>query len=223
MQKFNLSKIEDIINYKFKNPILLKQAFTHSSFANEHRIRSNERLEFLGDSVLSVIISEQLYSLTKKPEGELSKIRSKIVSEKPLAALCEVYGLDKFLLRGTGETKNNLITRAMQADLIESIIGAIYIDSGFESAKNFIYLFFCPLLNSVLESDAIEDFKSYLQEHFSKDKIKYKTSKFGEAHKPIFISRVYINGVASGKGQSTSKREAEQLAAGEAVQNIKKV
>ena len=133
MKASEISKIEKVIDYRFKDKKLLENAFTHSSFANINHVRSNERLEFLGDTVLSTIISERIYFDMDYNEGQLSKLRSKIVSMHPLALLIEKLSLVDFLQYAGSSNRNN-ITDNMKADLMESIIGAIYFDGGVESA-----------------------------------------------------------------------------------------
>ena len=133
----NISAVEKIIGYTFKSKKLLTRALTHSSYSNEHRVESNERLEFLGDAVIEFIITEKLYTEFKGKEGDLSKIRALIVSEKPLAAAIDKLGLEKYLLKGVGESKNTTKSKAMKCDMFEAIAGAIYIDGGIEETKKF--------------------------------------------------------------------------------------
>ena len=137
MQNFDIQKIEKIIGYAFKNKELLKTAFTHSSFSNEHRVESNERLEFLGDSILSVIIAEEIFKRYNKSEGELTKIRASLVSEKSLAFISKQLGIDKFLIVGAGLVKKEP-TDAMIADSFEAMLAAIYLDGGMKNARKFI-------------------------------------------------------------------------------------
>lgn len=220
--KNRVREIEKLVGYKFKNVSLLQTAFTHSSFANENKIESNERLEFLGDTVLNFVISDILYRDVNKAEGKLSKMRSRIVSEEPLFLIGQKLGFANFLRKGIGERKNPE-SKAMIADLVEAIIGAIYLDGGIEPAKRFVLTHFNDLVKEIEVSKIIADSKSYLQEKFVKEKIRYKTTKSGEEHQPVFVSKVFVNKVVCGTGTAGTRRGAEQLAASEAIKNIKKV
>ena len=222
MNKIDISKIEDIIEYKFKNKSLLETAFTHSSYANINHTKSNERLEFLGDTVLSTIISEKIYFDMDYNEGQLSKLRSNIVSMRPLALLIENLGLIDYLQYSGSNNRAN-ITDNMKADLMESIIAAIYIDGGLEVAKKFVKKKFFPLISEMEKLKVLEDSKSYLQEQLKNESIKYTTTKTGSDHNPTFTATVIINGVAMGRGVGSSKRQAEKLAASEALKKLTKV
>ncbi|MBP3630649.1 MAG: ribonuclease III [Clostridia bacterium] len=222
MKGTDLTNIEKIIEYKFTKKELLVTAFTHSSYANINHTTSNERLEFLGDTVLSTIISERIYFDMDYNEGQLSKLRSKIVSMRPLALLIENLGLINYL-RYSGSSNRANITDNMKADLMEAIIGAIYIDGGFDEAKSFVKKKFFPLIVEMEKLEVLEDSKSYLQEMLKNESIKYTTNKTGSDHNPIFTATVVINGVAMGKGVGGSKRQAEKLAASEALKKLTKV
>ena len=199
MKTSEISKIENIIEYRFKIKKLLETAFTHSSFANINHVKSNERLEFLGDTVLSTIISERIYSDMDYNEGQLSKLRSKIVSMHPLAMLIEKLKLVDYLQYAGSSNRNN-ITDNMKADLMEAIIGAIYIDGGIDKAREFVRNNFFSMINEMEKLKVLEDAKSYLQEQLKSDSIKYTTTKSGSDHNPSFTATVVINGVAMGKG-----------------------
>ena len=162
----NIKEIEHIIGYKFKNGQLLKTALTHSSYANIHGIKSNERLEFLGDTLLSTIISERIYFEMDYAEGDLSKLRSRVVSMEPLANLAESLTLDKHLMY-VGSLTNN-----MKADMMEAIIASIYIDGGMENTKKFVSKVFGETVNTMEKLSVLADSKSYLQEHLSSAEIK---------------------------------------------------
>lgn len=222
MKASDITKIENIIEYKFKNKKLLETAFTHSSFANINHVKSNERLEFLGDTVLSTIVSERIYSDMDYNEGQLSKLRSKIVSMHPLAMLIEKLKLVDYLQYAGSSNRNN-ITDNMKADLMEAIIGAIYIDGGLEKAREFVRKNFFSMINEMEKLKVLEDAKSYLQEQLKNDSIKYTTNKSGSDHNPSFTATVVINGVAMGKGVGSSKRQAETLAAEDALKKLTKV
>ncbi len=218
MRKFEAKLIEDIIGYDFHDKELLKTAFTHSSYANEHKKESNERLEFLGDSILSVVISEEIFKRYHKSEGELTKIRASLVSENSLAFIASQLGLDKFLLVGEG-LKQKQPTAAMIADLFEAMLAAFYLDGGIEKTKKFVLHIFESALNDIKKSGVPDSFKSKLQERFKKDKIIYQTSAAGEGEDKYYTAIVLINNIACGKGQAGKKRVAEELAAEQALKS----
>ncbi|MEG1581599.1 MAG: ribonuclease III [Clostridia bacterium] len=217
---FSYEKIEKIIKYSFKNKELLKIAFSHSSYANENKVKSNERLEFLGDTILNFIITERIFHQTKIDEGELTRLRSRIVSEDPLAIISSDLGIDNFLLRGIGESKSP-VSKAVKADLVESVIGAMYEDSrSLDVIREFISFAFAGAMQIIDENCDYKDAKTLLQEKCVTKSLIYNTIKLGEDHAPIYTSKVKINGKILGKGTSTSKRSAEQIAAEEALKNI---
>lgn len=220
--KVDVAGVEAILGYTFKNKDLVVSACTHSSFANQYKLQSNERLEFLGDTVLSTIISEIIYHDKDYNEGQLSKLRSKIVSMKPLALIADNLNLSKFLL-SLGKLQDEEATDNMKADLVEALIGAIYIDGGLESAKKFINKNFIAVVKEMEGLRNLEDAKSYLQEQLKTDTIKYYSTKTGTDHNPIFTATVKVNGVVMGKGSGTSKRIAETFAAEEALKKLTKV
>lgn len=221
MTSAEIKKIENILGYTFKDKNLLITAFTHSSFANNLHTQSNERLEFLGDTVLSTIISERIYADMDYNEGQLSKLRSKIVSMHPLAYLIEGLNLVQYL-QFAGSSRD-AITDNMKADLMEAIIGAIYIDGGLEKARSFVGRNFLDMVQKMENLDELEDSKSRLQEMLKTDSIKYTTNKTGTDHNPTFTASVMINGVCMGRGKGSSKRQAETVAAGEAIKKLTKV
>lgn len=213
----NIKKIEAIIGYTFKDKGLLETAFTHSSYANIKNTKSNERLEFLGDTLLSTIISEKIYFDVDYAEGNLSKLRSRIVSMTPLSELIEGMGLSKYLLY-MGNLTNN-----MKADLMEAIIASIYIDGGMAETKKYISRVFGETVRAMEKLNVLADSKSYLQENFSDSEIKYTCSKSGADHNPTFLATVIVNGVICGRGKGATKKEAEKMAASEAIQKLNKV
>jgi dsRNA-specific ribonuclease len=144
----DIQKIEKVLKYTFSEPSLLRMAFTHSSFANEKNTHSNESLEFFGDSVLSLIISEYLYTNCNSTEGDMSVLRSQIVSEKPLARAIDELGLIDFLLCGVGESRQKEKPQSIRADLYEAIVGAIYLDSSdLYQAERFVLRTLKPTIN----------------------------------------------------------------------------
>ena len=219
----NLSEVERIIGYKFKTKQTLQKALTHSSYSNEHRVESNERLEFLGDAIIEFIITERLYLEFKKKEGDLSKIRSNLVSEKPLSEAIDKLGLEKCLLKGVGESKNTISSKAVKCDMFEAIVGAIYLDGGIENAKTFFNVAIGEKLNSIKLNGFVDDPKTKLQELLKQAKIVYQTTKSGADHKPTYKTNVFINDVKMGKGIGSNKRESEEMAANQAINNLKQV
>ena len=213
-------KIEKIVGYKFKNKKLLTLAFTHSSYANEKRAQSNERLEFLGDSVLELLCTEALYDCFDVSEGELTKYRASLVNEQTLAFVIDELELGGCLLRGKGESKTP-VTLAEKCDLYEAIIGAIYLDGGYVAAKKFFDKTHKDAIEK-LKTGFVSDAKTQLQEMLSHEQIKYVTTKSGEDHNPTYKSSAVINGVKMGSGEAHSKRTAEQIAAKNTINMIKK-
>lgn len=220
--KFDYSALEEIIGYKFKDKLLLKTAFTHSSYANENRVKSNERLEFFGDSVLGFVVTKKLYNEFKLSEGELSKFRQKLVSEQPLSFIIEELGLDKFILKGKGESRNKFDSKAMKADLFEAIVGAICIDSDVKNAEVFILKNLESVFKSYIGNYDFEDSKTKLQEMFVGSKIVYLTRKIDHKGYFEYKSTLKINGVIVGTGEGHNKKSAEMNAASFALKNITK-
>lgn len=220
---FDYKKIEKIIGYSFKNKELLKTAFTHSSFANENNCKSNERLEFLGDSVLGFIVTKKLYNDYKLSEGELSKFRQKLVSEQPLAFIIEELGLADFLLKGKGESKNKFDSKAIKADLFEALVGAMLLDSSVEQVESFILSKLHSVFEKFSSSLDFEDSKTKLQEKLVGSKIIYNTKKIDHKGYFEYSCELKINGVVAGCGSGHNKKQAEMQAATEALSKITKV
>ena len=219
----NIQEVERIIDYKFKRPKLLIKALTHSSYSNEHKVESNERLEFLGDAVIEFIITERLYLEFNEKEGDLSKIRAMIVSEKPLSEAIDALGLEKFLLKGVGESKNAISSKAVKCDLFEALVGAIFLDGGIDNAKSFFNKAIGERLSNIKINGYVDDPKTKLQELLKQAKIVYQTSKRGADHMPTYHSNVYINDIKMGSGKGSNKRSAEEMAASNAINNLKQV
>ena len=218
-----ISQVEKIIGYKFKDKKLLQTALTHSSYSNEHKVESNERLEFLGDAVIEYIVTEILYREFSGGEGELSKIRALVVSEKPLAEAVTKFGLDEFLIKGVGESRNTTESKAIKCDLFEAICGAIYLDGGIGETRKFFSLAVGDIIDSIKINGFTEDAKTRLQELMKSAKIVYSTSKSGEDHQPVYKTTVYINDVKSGIGTGGNKRTSEENAASDALKSLKQV
>lgn len=218
-----MKNLETKINYKFKNRAYLMEALTHSSFAHERNrdVRCNERMEFLGDSVLSVISSEFLFSeFPDLPEGELSKIRSNLVCTERLSDFAREIELGKHLFLGRGESMTGGEDRdSILEDAFEALIAAIYLDSGLETARNFVL----PFLKNALENHDVKDkdYKSTLQEVVQQNPDEHVTyvlvGESGPAHNKTFYIEVHINSNVIGRGQGKSKKLAEQAAAKEAL------
>ena len=214
--------LEQIIEYEFKNKELLKTALTHSSYANEMGgdIKYNERLEFLGDSVLGMITAEYLYRMhPEMPEGQLTKLRSTLVCEKSLHRFAESIKLGEFMYLGKGETRTGGRKRpSILADAFESLIAAIFIDSGFDDAKKFVLGF---IANAEIDEPTITDYKSTLQEIIQRNHGEileyFMAGESGPDHNKKFIVEVKLNSNVIGTGEGRSKKQAEQMAAREAL------
>ncbi|MBQ8567937.1 MAG: ribonuclease III [Oscillospiraceae bacterium] len=219
----NFSKFEEKIGYTFKNKELLHEALAHSSYANETRkSRSNERLEFLGDSVLSIVVSEHLFTHFKHlPEGELTKIRASLVCEKALFEFSHKIQLGEFILLGKGEENSGGRQRpSIVSDAFEAVIAAIYLDGGMEEARKYI-LGFIPKNLERSGAKALKDYKTLLQEIIQRnpeEKVEYVLAdQSGPDHDRRFVVEVYLNSNVIGKGEGHSKKQAEQMAAHEAL------
>ena len=206
---------------EFADKNLLETAFTHTSYANEHRllkISHNERLEFLGDAVLQLLISEYLYKkYPKKPEGDLSKLRAMIVREESLAGFARDCQFDQFIKLGRGEEKSGGRNRdTILGDLFEAFLGALLLDKGVEAVKSFLYQVMIPKVEAG-DFERVTDYKTKLQELLQINgdvEIAYQVvSETGPAHAKNFEVAVLINGRKSGQGQGRSKKLAEQEAA----------
>lgn len=217
----DISSLEQQLNIKFNQHDLLKQAFTHSSYVNEHRGESfhdNERLEFLGDAVLELGVSQYLFQKNKQmPEGEMTKLRAAIVCEPSLVGFAKELNFGEFLLLGKGEEQTGGRERpAILADAFEAFLGALYVDQGYEKANDFLEKHIFEKINNGAFSHAM-DYKSQLQEFIQQDKkqsIVYKiVEERGPSHEKEFVAQVIINDKAIGEGIGRSKKEAEQRAA----------
>ncbi len=199
-------------NIKIENEDLLTTGLTHSSYSNEHGGSNYERLEFLGDAVLQLITSEYFYQTMDKGEGELSKIRASFVCEEALAQYSKDIGIDKHIRVGNGQLKD--INDTIIADCFESVLGAIYLDKGFDVAKNYVLTVLKPYITE--HHTFLGDYKSRLQEMVQTDKksLEYRLIKEeGPSHAKTFTFEVVIDGIVYGTGSGKSKKEAEQQAA----------
>lgn len=217
--KIRLHSLEDIIDYKFADISLLYIALTHSSYANEHGVESNERLEFLGDSVLGLTISDHIFKrYPNLSEGELTKVRSNIVSEYSLALVARDIMLGDYLMLGKGEERTGGRNRAsILADGVEALIGAVYIDGDFYSSKELVLRLLQRRIYAVMDGTDIRDYKTELQEYVqsrSRHGVEYTiVEERGPDHAKLFIVNVFHQGVALGRGRGRNKKEAEQGAA----------
>lgn len=226
IRKEQLSELEDKIGYHFQKIYLLDRALTHSSYANQlglTYIEHNERMEFLGDSVLSLVISEYLFRKFKtKQEGKLTRIRAGIVCEPSLYKCAKELDLGQYMLMGKGEEQSGGRVRvSILADAFEALIAAIYIDGGYDNAKSFIISNLSWAVESITKDIYAFDYKTRLQELVQKAhgaKIKYTiTDQKGPDHNKTFYAMVSVNDKAAGRGQGRSKKEAEQEAAKDAL------
>ena len=217
-----MNEFEKIIGYTFKDKSLIQTALTHSSYANEmhNNVPFNERLEFLGDSVLGMITAEYLYkNHPELPEGQLTKIRASLVCEKSLHKFANSIRLGEFMSLGKGEINTGGRERpSILADAFESVIAAIYLDAGFEEAKKFVLSF---ISNASIEDNSISDYKSALQEITQKNHGEileyFMAGESGPDHAKTFIVDVKLNSNVIGTGTGKSKKQAEQMAAREAL------
>lgn len=207
------------LGLQFKNVELLDVALTHPSCANEHKgIKHNQRLEFLGDAVLDVVVSDYLFHNPELDEGMLTKIRANFVEEKSLAKYASQLGLGNYLLVGRGSEKEGDRTRpAVLADTFEAVVGAIYKDRGLMAAKDFVLRIMQDELEQASQKKPQENYKSMLQEELQKQgkiDIKYVTiDQQGPSHEPIFTVEVAVKGQNVARGSGKTKRLAEQQAA----------
>ena len=227
MNNFYMKEAEEIIGIKFNEPKLLLTALTHSSYANQHRDEEyNERFEFLGDAILQVCITEYLFLNYKdKSEGELTKIRSLIVCENSLHEIGKSLNLGYLLRMSKGEELTGGRERiSIQADAVEAVIAAVYLDKGIGFVRDFILLHFEEIIKKAINNEIILDFKTKLQEFLQKDgevSIHYELTKHeGPPHRRKFYTNVVIDSSIMGEGCGYSKKEAEQVAARKALDNI---
>jgi len=214
------------VNIKFKDIELLDQAFHHRSITNEKKeLKNNERLEFLGDSVLGIVCAAYLYNTLDNPEGELAKIKAYVVSEKALAPIAVKLGIDKLLILGHGEENSGGRQKpAILADCMEAIIGAYYLDQGYKAAEKYVLSFLVPEIENVLKFGG-KDFKTLLQEKYQQ---KYKicpvyevVNKSGPEHDQTFEVIVRLGEKTFGPEKGKTKKDAEQKVAKLALESFK--
>ncbi len=221
-----MKTLEEKLGYTFSNPALLENALTHSSCANESRgrLQSNERLEFLGDSILGMVVAEHLYrNHPDLPEGELTRTRAALVCEESLVEVAQVLGLGDYLKLGKGEQAGGGRNRpSIRADAVEAVLAAVYLDGGIGSARKIIQKY---ILSKEVDSlRGIRDYKTALQELVQRESgqvLKYcLTGQSGPDHDKRFFVEVQLNGTAVGSGEGHSKKEAEQMAAKAAIRKL---
>lgn len=228
MLQNNTQQLENKIGYVFKDKGLLETALTHSSFSNEYKakgtdIRCNERLEFLGDSVLSLIASVYLFKGNKDLfEGDLTKIRAGVVCENALFDYASEIDLGSYLLLGKGEEITGGRTRkSILADAFEAVIAAIYLDGGFDKAREFVLPYIKKAASDLIKSGTTEDYKTLLQKFVQQNRgdiLEYTVvAENGPSHNKTFEVEVKLNNNIIGKGSGYSKREAEQQSAKQAL------
>ncbi len=227
LDREKLEEIQNNLNYRFEDVELLETALTHSSYANEHGMhasKSNQRMEFLGDTVLGLVVSEYLFmKYPFYPEGELTKIRAKVVSEPSLALAARRIDLGAFLFLGKGEESTGGRERdSILADASEAVTGAIFMDSNYETVREFLLKNFeTTIVKAVAKGSLFVDYKTGLQEKLQKitrEKLVYSVVKEeGPDHNKLFHVNVAVGGDVIGSGIGRNKKEAEQMAAKEAL------
>ena len=223
-----MTTLEEKLGYTFQNPDLLDNALTHSSRANESRgkLQSNERLEFLGDSILGMVVADHLFrNHPDLPEGDLTRTRAALVCEESLVEVARELGLGEYLRLGKGESSGGGRERpSIQADAVEAVLAAIYLDGGIGSARKFIQKFI--LTREVAGLAKPRDHKTALQELVQRESgqvLQYRlVGEEGPDHNKRFFVEVALNGQSIGSGSGRSKKEAEQAAAAAGIENLSK-
>lgn len=223
--RIDIERIENALNYSFKNKELLIEALTHSSYKNENKtFNDNERLEFFGDSILGFLVAEHLFiKLKGLPEGTLTKYRAKIVCEETLSEIALKMNIGDYIRFGKGELITGGKKRpSILADSLEALIGAIYLDSDIETIKEIVLNILSDKINLAINGKLILDYKTALQELIQKKSFSeinyYVVEEFGPDHNKAFIMAVDIDGKFKGQGRGKNKKEAEQNAAKNALE-----
>ncbi len=230
---FDIGGIESIIGYTFNDKMLLRQCFTHSSYANEHGGDNNELLEFFGDAILQFVVTEHLYKNSTGDEGKLTKKRSNIVSHQPLLNMVKKLGLTDYILLGNGMNKYTEQDEKLYSSLFEALVAGIYIDGGIKSVQKFIkntlLSEYVKLEKSKTKKTIVDkgrDYKSLLQEYVQKYKlgsISYELlAKSGPDHKPQFRIAVLLNNSRICEGVGYSKKNAQMMGAERALKKLQK-
>lgn len=220
-------EFEKTIGVEFTDKKLIETALTHSSFANQHKnMDYNEKLEFLGDAVLQLCITEMLYSeFVEKSEGELTKLRALIVCESSLHEVARALDLGRHMRMSRGEEQTGGRTRpSLLSDAVEAVIAAIYLDKGIDEARGFVARNFRSLIEMAGRNEIVFDYKTRLQEILQENgdvDIRYDMVKFeGPPHRRKFYSKVVIDDITMGRGEGFSKKESEQTAARDALEKL---
>lgn len=221
----NFNECEKSIGYTFKNKLLLTEAFTHTSYAYENKVKSNERLEYLGDSILEFVISEYLFlKYTNLSEGEMTKVRANVVCEDSLFEIAKRHNFSDFLYLGRSEQNSQNSKKAILADSVEAVIAAIFLDSNFENSKKFILENLKDTVEVASKNVGMKDYKTVLQEKLQvhgEVKIQYEViAEEGPDHDKTFIVNVSCNGKVLATGKGKNKKNAEMEAAKSALQHI---
>jgi ribonuclease-3 len=219
-------ELQDALGVRFRTESLLHQAFTHASYRNEHRrsaVEDNERLEFLGDAVLEIVVSEHLYRTRPDlPEGELTRLRAAIVCEPSLVRLAKKLHFDRYVRLGRGEERSGGRSRpALLADVFEAFIGALYLDQGLDAVKAFAERHVFPDVLQETPRDYKTTLQEWVQQHVGRDLHYEVVAERGPAHAKEFEVRVLIGDEVLGEGTGRSKKEAEQRAAAQALAKLR--
>ncbi len=224
-----MKELEENLGYHFQDPELLEHAMTHSSYANEHRasgVTSNERLEFLGDSVLGMVVAEYLFRKhPDMPEGELTRTRAALVCEESLYEVARTLGLGHYLRLGRGEDAGGGRDRpSILADATEATLAAVYLDGGLDAVRRIIQDF---ILNKEQEKSVDRDYKTSLQELVQRNpgqSVSYRlVNELGPDHARIFVMEASVDGEVVGRGRGRTKKEAEQLSARAALEKLESI
>ncbi len=223
----DLTEFQKKTGYFFKNPKLLQTAFTHTSYSNENKTESYERLEFLGDGLVNMIVAEYLYmNSSGLSEGEMSRLRSSLVCEKALSELATEIEIEKYMLLGNGaELSGDRKKPSILADMFEAHVAALYFDAGFENVRDYVISLYGDRIDNAIKNGGFIDYKTQLQEKLQKNgscEIVYEQiSAEGPVHHCLFEIQVVANGKVLGKGAAYSKKEAQQMAARTALEKLK--
>ena len=230
MSIFDIDGIESKIGYVFKDKMLLRQCFTHSSFANEHGQQDNERLEFFGDAIIQFVVTEYLYKKCSGDEGKMTVIRAELVSKMPLLKCVDNLQIREYILLGNGKKRSLQEGEKLFSSVYEALVAGIYLDGGLQSAKKFIQNTIIKdyekriknLQKPKVKSEYKSEFQEYVQKHHL-GSISYETLwKKGPDHSPDFRVAVLLNGNKIAEGEGGSKKIAESVAAEKALKKIKK-
>lgn len=220
-----ISGIGAALGYEFKSSELADLALTHRSYAAEHNLSvSYERLEFLGDAVLQLAVTRHLYdTYDKLAEGELAKVRAAVVNQKALAVVARQLGIGDHILLGQGEERSGGRDKdSILADVVEALLGAIYLDGGYEPASDLVLQLLVPLIGERAASPGRLDFKTRLQEVLAQRRLqpRYVISESGPDHSKTFTAELWVDGELLGAGEGSSKKRAEQAAARNAAEAL---